>query len=262
MSYVITNDVLKVTSSELTAGKVYTKSYPVADLIIPIPNFVPDGREGINAALEQGYRRSGYGGSMGFGVGVAHRQSSSPMPAGRPHRSTRWHRLSSSIGPISPPATGVPQHIPFGGPGGLGGGSQADFDPLIDLITATIAPQTWDTVGGPGSIQPFETNLTLVVSQTQEVHEQIADLLQQLRRLQDLQVTIEVRFINLSDNFFERIGMDFDFNIDDNFTGAVCADQQRLRTKFRDRPRSGHSADADGESGSPIPTGQLPGDRA
>ena len=59
----------------------------------------------------------------------------------------------------------------------------------------------------------------MVVSQTQEVHEQIADLLQQLRRLQDLQVTIEVRFIKLSDNFFERIGVDFDFNIDDNFTG-------------------------------------------
>ena len=57
MNYVITNDVLKVTSGELTNTKVYTKSYPVADLIIPIPNFVPDGREGINAALEHGYRR-------------------------------------------------------------------------------------------------------------------------------------------------------------------------------------------------------------
>jgi general secretion pathway protein D len=40
--------------------------------------------------------------------------------------------------------------------------------------------------------------------------------LDQLRRLQDLQVTIEVRFITLSDNFFERMGIDFDFSIDDN----------------------------------------------
>ena len=102
------------------------------------------------------------------------------------------------------------------GPGGLGGGVQADFDTLIELITTTIAPQSWDEVGGPGSISGFDTNLSLVVSQTQEVHEQIADLLEQLRRLQDLQVTIEVRFITLSDNFFERIGVDFDFNIDDN----------------------------------------------
>jgi general secretion pathway protein D len=219
MNYVITNDVLKVTSGELTNTKVYTKSYPVADLIIPIPNFVPDGREGINAALEHGYRRAGYGGAFG-GFGANGAPSVMVADAGRsgssvnPAVNAQWlHR------PDTPPATGVPQQIGFAGPGGLSGGSQADFDSLIDLITTTIAPTTWDTVGGPGSVAPFETNLTLVVSQTQEVHEQIADLLQQLRRLQDLQVTIEVRFINLNDNFFERIGVDFDFNIDDNFTG-------------------------------------------
>ena len=34
-----------------------------------------------------------------------------------------------------------------------------------------------------------------------------------MRRLQDLQVTIEVRFIQLRDDFFERVGVDFDFNI-------------------------------------------------
>ena len=111
------------------------------------------------------------------------------------------------------------------GPGGLGGGAQADFDTLIELITATIAPDTWDDVGGDGSIQGFPTNLSLVVSQTQEVHEQIADLLEQLRRLQDLQVTIEVRFITLNDNFFERIGVDFDFDIDNDVTPKISSTQ-------------------------------------
>lgn len=37
-----------------------------------------------------------------------------------------------------------------------GGGVQADFDSLIELITSTIAPQSWDDVGGPGAIQGFE----------------------------------------------------------------------------------------------------------
>mgnify|MGYP007044806564 CR=1 FL=1 len=46
-----------------------------------------------------------------------------------------------------------PQPLGFG-PGGLGGGAQADFDTLIELITATIAPDTWDDVGGEGSIHP------------------------------------------------------------------------------------------------------------
>jgi hypothetical protein len=35
------------------------------------------------------------------------------------------------------------------------GGNQADFDPLIDLITSTVASQTWSEMGGPGSISPF-----------------------------------------------------------------------------------------------------------
>ena len=36
-----------------------------------------------------------------------------------------------------------------------GGGTQADFTQLIDLITRTVAPQTWDAVGGPGAIDSF-----------------------------------------------------------------------------------------------------------
>ena len=39
--------------------------------------------------------------------------------------------------------------------GGLGGGPQPDFDALMDLITSTVAPTTWDDVGGPGSIAPY-----------------------------------------------------------------------------------------------------------
>lgn len=39
--------------------------------------------------------------------------------------------------------------------GGRGGGSQADFDPLIELITSTISPTTWEEVGGAGSIAEF-----------------------------------------------------------------------------------------------------------
>jgi len=38
----------------------------------------------------------------------------------------------------------------------LFGGSMADFDMLIDLITSTIVPDSWDEVGGPGSVQGFE----------------------------------------------------------------------------------------------------------
>jgi hypothetical protein len=43
--------------------------------------------------------------------------------------------------------------------GGLPGGAEADFDSLIQLITSTIKPTTWDSVGGPGSIAPFPTGV-------------------------------------------------------------------------------------------------------
>ena len=35
------------------------------------------------------------------------------------------------------------------------GGAQADFTQLVDLITSTIAPESWDAVGGAGSVSPY-----------------------------------------------------------------------------------------------------------
>lgn len=61
----------------------------------------------------------------------------------------------------------------------------ADFDTLIETITTTVAPTTWDEVGGPGSIAPMEyaNSDVIVLSQTQEVHRQIASLLEKLRAI-------------------------------------------------------------------------------
>ena len=58
-----------------------------------------------------------------------------------------------------------------------------DYDTLIEVITSIIQPTTWDAVGGPGSITgaSLSTAKVLIVSQTQDVHEQIIDLLEQIR---------------------------------------------------------------------------------
>jgi type II secretory pathway component GspD/PulD (secretin) len=56
-----------------------------------------------------------------------------------------------------------------------------DYDSLIDLITSTVEPTTWDQVGGPGSIAPLRG--MLIFSQTQHVHEQATALLADLRRV-------------------------------------------------------------------------------
>lgn len=220
LNYVIKDEVLKITSEDQRHGQVYTKSYPVADLVIPIPNFSPDGRQGINAALKEGYERIGYGGANGGAFGSA------PMGAmaGDPKGGMMSSGVQAQVLPIGSGQvrSGAAQKNGYAGPGGAGGGNQADFDSLIELITSTVTPASWDANGGAGSIAPFATNLTLVVSQTQEIHEQIADLLQQLRRLQDLQVTIEVRFITLDDDYFEKIGVDFNFNIPTTATNGTA----------------------------------------
>ncbi len=66
---------------------------------------------------------------------------------------------------------------------------------------------------------PFFLSISLIIKHTAEVHEQVADLLRQLRRLQDLQVSVEVRFITVNDTFFEQIGVDFDFQIQSDTVG-------------------------------------------
>jgi hypothetical protein len=71
-----------------------------------------------------------------------------------------------------------------------------DMETLKRLILTTIEPDSWNVNGGHGSIEPFEGTQSLVIRQTKRTHEEIADLLGQLRRLQDLQVQIESRLIS------------------------------------------------------------------
>ncbi len=47
-----------------------------------------------------------------------------------------------------------------GKPGGARGGmGMADFDSLIELITTTLKPDSWDDVGGPGAIDQFASGV-------------------------------------------------------------------------------------------------------
>jgi general secretion pathway protein D len=219
LSYVIRNEVLEITSETVRRSDTVTKVYNVGDLVIPIPNFVPSYNMGLPGAIRAAHSSMPYGQPFG-GSGTV------------PLTVMAQNEEPAAIDPIAlaqvgPNAASMANSgrnsQPLGfGPGGVGAGVAPDYDSLIELITATVAPESWDEVGGPGAIHAGSGgNLSLVISQTQEIHEQIADLLEQLRRLQDLQVTIEVRFITINDNFFERIGIDFDFDIDDNSARAA-----------------------------------------
>jgi hypothetical protein len=86
---------------------------------------------------------------------------------------------------------------------------KADFGTLIDVITSTVEPASWSCVGGREAITTVPANLSLVIEQTVSVHREIAELLEQLRRLQDVQVTVETKSLGLPERLFELIGTDF-----------------------------------------------------
>jgi hypothetical protein len=61
------------------------------------------------------------------------------------------------------------------------GGDAAEAQALIDLIQATISPETWDINGGRGSIVYFANGHALVVRAPGDVHDDLGGLLRQLR---------------------------------------------------------------------------------
>ncbi|MFQ5685884.1 MAG: type II secretion system protein GspD [Candidatus Scalindua sp.] len=85
---------------------------------------------------------------------------------------------------------------------------------IIDLITSTIEPVSWSVNGGKGMIAAREGMLgDIVVTHTLDVHKEVECLLAALRSAADLQISIEARFIAVSDNFLETFGhniIDFD----------------------------------------------------
>jgi len=108
----------------------------------------------------------------------------------------------------------------YGG-GGYGGGFGGGFDTsryraedLVLLIQDTIEPDTWYDYGGEGTITLYprgEMPKKLAVLQTREVHTEIEKLLKELRKALGHQVSIEARFLIVSENFLQDIGLDIDF---------------------------------------------------
>jgi len=92
------------------------------------------------------------------------------------------------------------------------------------LIQDTIEPDSWYDYGGEGTINLYprgERPKKLAVLQTREVHTEIEKLLKELRKALGHQVSIEARFLVVSENFLEDIGLDVDFTY--NLGGPLSA---------------------------------------
>ena len=127
-----------------------------------------------------------------------------------------------------------------GGGGGGGGGAlqsqgntsgtedtetlmDENTDDIITIIQEAIAPDTWLINGGDGTITRTTNDYKIIISQTPQVHLQIQKLLDDLRESKGQQVAIEARFLFVTDNFLEDIGIDTDIRINQfgNFTDSI-----------------------------------------
>jgi len=105
----------------------------------------------------------------------------------------------------------------MGGMGGMyGGGGYYQAQSLVGLIMQTIEPDSWfelneETGEGEITVYPTQQPKKLAVLQTREVHKKIEKLLAELRKSLGHQVSIEARYLVVSENFLEDIGLDLDF---------------------------------------------------
>ncbi len=189
LTYVIKDEVLQITTESHARGKLQTVTYQVADLVIPVENYASPIQNSLSPIL-----------------GISTKQ--------QPNNNNATTPLST------------PNSLNGGTPAGTPSGSstngnvtvtkknsQTMEEMLIKLLTSTISPQAWNSMGGPGTIEYFPLTMSLVVNQSPDIQEQVADLLAALRRLQDQEVAVEIRFISIAEDFYERIGVDFNLNI-------------------------------------------------
>ncbi len=81
-------------------------------------------------------------------------------------------------------AVGAPgrPRVPTGAGGGLTAATAQQAQQLVDLIESTVMPSSWQASGGTGAVKYFAPGMVLVISATDQVHEQVGGVLGDLRK--------------------------------------------------------------------------------
>ncbi|HVK13692.1 MAG TPA: hypothetical protein VM597_33405 [Gemmataceae bacterium] len=210
LKHVIEDEAIRITTAKNAAGRQVTRTLSVGDLVVPAPNYGAHPgmtfHESMKAARDAAYGPTGAGAAGGT---ATIRNAALPGGAG--------------VGSGSNDLPGMPNRLKTSGAprdGGFntnGSNSPGTLErELIRLITSTIKPDSWRDMGGEGSVEYFPLGLALVINQSPEVIEEVERLLESLRKVQDLEVSIEVKVVSLGETFFERIGVDFSMGIPTN----------------------------------------------
>ncbi|MBS0265535.1 MAG: hypothetical protein JSS02_26620, partial [Planctomycetes bacterium] len=196
--------------------RLVVKNYPVADLGAPLPGLLslaaPGGAETAAPADFRVFRGEGLRlripalGPTPVALDLAYplkADSQSPEAGAKSVQPTAI--ASVHVGLIAPAAASVPAQADAAAK--TDEKPKIDLQPLQDFIQSRIAPASWQAQGGPGVISIYEAKHSLVIRQTPEIHEQIASLLRSLRRELDVQVSLELKLVQLEDRqWWKRFG--------------------------------------------------------
>ncbi len=193
--WAIQDGILTVSSDQALRARTILLVYDIRDLLFQVPTFDNAPELDLESALNQAQNSgggSGGGGSGGGGFGGG----------------------GGGGG---------------GGAGGGGGGAifgEPGDDPerisreelvaqIVNIIQENVDPEGWRDLGGDtGSIQ--ELNGNLIIRNTANNHRDIEGLLSQLREIRALQINVDSRFLTVSTDWFEQIGVDLDLYFNTN----------------------------------------------
>ena len=191
LTYVVADEALTVTDKSKLRGNVTEQVYDVTDLVTPIPNFNEvNSPLSMQASFDRAFK------SVRPASGARSVTNTIPVANNAYSGSMLSPNILAQI-----QAAGSSAPITTGASGGTN-----DPEELISLITSVVDPESWEDVGEP---QFFTLNNSLIIRQNEENHQEIRDLLEKLRSLMDLQIAVEVRYVSISDEYYERIGVNF-----------------------------------------------------
>ena len=233
LDYVVKNGVITIaTIGSLPRKRMETRVYDISDLVSPPANYqgmnmMMGGMGGYGGGMGGmggygggmggmgGYGggmggMGGYGGGMGGMGGYGGGMGSMGGMGGYGGGMGGMGGYGGGMGGMGGYGGGM------GGMGGYGGGGGYYLaENLRRLVMESIEPDSWYEMSdtGDGTITPYpdQQPQKLAIYQTPEVHRQIDDLLDQMRMSLGHQVSIEARFLIVSENFLEDIGLDLDF---------------------------------------------------
>jgi len=212
ISYVVDKGVITIATVLSLPTKLETRVYDVSDLVGQQANFRGMSMMGMGGMGGGGM--GGYGGGMGgyggggYGGGGGQGAYDLVYLIMETIEPDSWYEMNNDTGQgeiTLYPGASTLSGGGMGGGGYGGGGMGGGYGGGMGGMGGMSGMGGYG--GGGGGSQPKK----MVVLQTRDIHKKIEKLLMELRKALGQQVSIEARFLVVSENFLEDIGMDLDF---------------------------------------------------